>query len=390
MKVLFVSPSFFPATYYGGPTVLNQELCQALAKCPDVELEVLTTDSDGPHRRIDSVAANSGSDQSFAVQYCRRHFQPDIALGLLARLPQMVGRADIVHLHGVYCFTTIPTLALCSLLRKPVVWSASGALQRWESASHSKSKLVFEKLCDAFCKANRVVLHTASETERLESQRRLKNVSENVIAFGVSFSGSEPIKTANTRPMRLLFIGRLHPIKGLENLLLAMRQARTVTSLAICGEGDQKYEMKLRSLVNELGLGNRVQFLGPVSGPAKERQFQEADLCIVASFKESFGAVVTESLARAVPVIASRGTPWQAVEEVGCGLWVGNEPEALAQAIDRAASMPLRDAGLRGREWIRKEFSWDKSAARFIETYRSLIESSRRQKVTAVGAPKTA
>ena len=123
-------------------------------------------------------------------------------------------------------------------------------------------------------------------------------------------------------------------------------------------------------------------------GEAKERCFREADICVVPSFTESFGAVVAESLARAVPVIAGRGTPWRELEEIGCGLWVGNEAEELAQAIDQANTMPLTEMGRRGQEWMRRDFSWDNTAAQLIQTYRTLIDGRLHEDLKVIADPE--
>ena len=90
MKVLFISPSFYPATYYGGPLFLNQTMCESLSQSDDIQLQVLTTDADGPLRRIDLSGVESDQKRNFAVHYCRRTIQPDISLNLLARLPRMI------------------------------------------------------------------------------------------------------------------------------------------------------------------------------------------------------------------------------------------------------------------------------------------------------------
>jgi len=190
--------------------------------------------------------------------------------------------------------------------------------------------------------------------------------------------------------LRLLYIGRLHPIKGLENLLHAMITATANTTLDICGEGEPSYDALLRSRVAELGLGERVRFHGAVTGSEKEIRFREADICVVPSFKESFGAVVTESLARAVPVIAGQGTPWREVERVGCGMWVSNEPAGLARAIDQAAAMPLGEMGMRGREWMKRDFSWDHTAAKILDLYRSLLVEPQSEDCKVIADPKAA
>jgi len=173
--------------------------------------------------------------------------------------------------------------------------------------------------------------------------------------------------------VRLLYIGRLHPIKGLENLLQGLVQLKSQVRLSICGEGNADYEARLHSVVAQLGLNQYVKFHGRVDGEAKEKQFRDADLCIVPSFKESFCTVIVESLARAVPVIASQGTPWRRLEEVGCGLWVNNDPKELSKAISQATHMPLLEMGLRGRAWMEREYSWSSVATKMVALYRSMI-----------------
>ena len=390
MKLLFISPSFYPATFYGGPIFLNRTLCEALSRRDGIEVQVLTTDADGPHRRIDLKSVEGDPKQEFAVKYCRRHLQPDISVTLLARLPGMIRRADVVHLNGAYCFTTLPALLLCRVMKKPVVWSTLGALQRWPGARRERAKQVFERICSAVCEPERVVMHVASGEEQDESRLRITKVQSVVIRYGTSVPVLNDERKTRGPILRLLYLGRLHPIKAIENLLSAMIQTRANTSLDICGEGEPAYEALLRTRVAELGLGERVQFHGAVKGAAKEIRFREADICMVPSFKESFGAVVTESLARAVPVIASQGTPWQEMEQIGCGLWVSNEPASLARAIDQGAIMPLGEMGMRGREWMKREFSWDHTTAKFLDLYRSLLMEPQSDDCKVIADPKAA
>ncbi len=388
MKVLFVSPSFFPATYYGGPIFINRSFCQALAMNDEVELEVLTTDADGPRKRIDFADNRSETSGRYRITYCRRVFLPDIAPGLLLRLPAMIYRADIIHLNGVYSFTTLPTLALCRLLNKPVVWSALGALQRWDGTTRQRAKRFWEQLCDLICRPERVLLHVTSADEESESIEKIRNVTPLILRNGIDLPEVAARTFIPGARLRLLYIGRLHPIKGIENLLHALTKVRSDFTLAICGEGAPDYEASLRSLAISLGLDNRVRFHGQVNGEEKERQFREAVLCVAPSFKEAFCTVVLESLARAVPVIASHGTPWQKVEEMGCGIWCSNSPEQLSAAIDRAAHMPLAEMGQRGREWMQRDFSWNQVAGETIETYRGLIDGKQYKHPEVVTFPK--
>lgn len=389
MKVLFISPSFYPATYYGGPIFINRAFCDSLATIPHVQVEVLTTDSDGP-RRVGAAAVRSVAT-NYAITFCRRMLPPDIAPGLLLRLPQMIRAADVVHLNGVYSFTTLPTLALCRLMQKPVVWSTLGALQRWQGTGRPRLKKVWEKLCNALCTPQQVLLHATSEAEKSESLDKIPSAAAMILRNGIAIPEINRRGDHRTGDaLRLLYIGRLHPIKGIENLLQALKLVKQNFTLSICGEGEVAYQSRLRSLTHDLGLEERVQFRGPVNGEEKDRQFGEADLCIAPSFKEAFCTVVLESLARGVPVIAGRGTPWQRVEEIGCGWWVSNEPAALSAAIDNSGSMPLKEMGKRGRAWMEREFSWAEVANEMVVHYQNMIDQNRRKETERATVPKAA
>jgi len=379
LKVLHVSPSFYPAGHYGGPTASSYGLCNAVARIPGIELRVLTTDSDGP-RRIDVKSFALKLLEGYDVYYCRRWFGADIAPRMFWRLPGMIRWADVIHLTAVYSPPTIPTLLFCRLLGKPVMWSTRGALQSWRARTRKRLKSVWERTCDLFCRPERVMLHLTSEQEERESVERIKHASAVVISNGIE----SPMTNGNQRhrtddSLRLLYLGRLHPIKGIENLLQAMATMANGVTLSVCGEGEADYQAHLKSLAAELDLSKRVTFHGRVDGEEKEQQFADADLCVVPSFTENFCNVVAEALARGVPVIASKGTPWARVTEFNCGLWVDNDPATLVRAIQQAQGMPLREMGERGRQWMQREFSWPSIAAQMIQQYETLIETNRHQ-----------
>ena len=372
MRVLHVSPSFYPAHHYGGPIASSFGLCNAVAKMPGLELRVLTTDSDGP-RRIEVKSFPVRLSEGYDVYYCRRWFGADIAPRLFWRLPQMIRWADVVHLTAVYSPPTIPTLFLCRLFRKPVVWSTRGALQSWRERSRKTLKSLWDATCDRFCSADRVVLHVTAEQERLESVQRIKRARAAVIPNGVESpesNGHEPPRS--NKVLSLLYLGRLDPKKGIENLLQAIATIGDDLRLSVCGEGEERYADHLKSLANSLNVSSRITFHGRVEGEPKEKQFANADLCVVPSFTENFCNVIAESLARGVPVIASKGTPWARVTEIGCGLWVDNDPETLADAIQQARSMPLREMGERGRAWMRQDFSWSIVGQQMVREYQAL------------------
>lgn len=379
MKILHIVPSFAPAYAYGGPIVSTLELCRALVRCSG-EVRVLTTNANGKVAVLD-VATDCDAEMipGLRVRYCHRVAAHSIAPALLAKLLDWTRWADVVHLTGVYSFPTIPSLLTCRVLEKPVVWSPRGALQRWEGTRRVRLKAIWETFCHLVA-PKRLILHVTSDNEALGSRKLMPGVQVVMIPNGIEVP-DHVMRVPSNGTLRLLYLGRLDSIKGIENLLeacaLLSRRNGLRWKLAIAGDGHPRYVKTLETLIQNLDLYREVQLVGHVQGEAKRNVYEQSDLAVVPSYTENFGMVVAEALAYGVPVIASRGTPWKRVEEIGCGLWVNNDPTSLAEAIRRIDQMPLREMGQKGREWMEKEFAWSRVAQDMIQLYGRMIVNAQ-------------
>lgn len=293
---------------------------------------------------------------------------------MFGEMPGLIRWADVVHVTAVYSSPTIPAFLLCRAFGKPVVWSPRGALQRWQASTRPWLKASWDAICRSLIDPDRTVIHATSEEEAEATRRRMSRSRIEIVPNGVDLP-----ELPESRPwvpggeLRLLYLGRLHPIKGIENLLRALASLDDMSvSLRICGAGKSTYVESLRALVQALSLQGRVTFVGEIAADEKSAAFQSADICVVPSFTENFGMVVAESLAHAVPVIAARGTPWADLEQRGCGVWVDNTPAALAGAIGRMKEQNLRVMGQRGRAWMAECFDWNAIAGRMHDCYVSL------------------
>jgi len=301
---------------------------------------------------------------------------------MLANLPRLIRWADVVHLTAAYSFPTMPTLLACRFARKPLVWSPRGAFQathEWTGARRRTLKQIWERICSTLLSRKIFVLHVTSAQEQVASVARLQGADARIIRNGVELPAA--LLQRDWKPQgrfRLLYIGRLDPKKGIENLLraIALLDDRTVT-LEICGTGERSYGERLLSLAVDLGINGRVEFQGHVDGPDKAAAFARADLCVAPSYSENFCMVIAESLAHGVPVIASTGTPWREVFERGCGEWLDNSPASLAEGIKRMRIRPIEEMGRRGRSWMQQEFSWDAVAREMHQLYLSLLQERR-------------
>ncbi|HWQ52566.1 MAG TPA: glycosyltransferase [Bryobacteraceae bacterium] len=375
MKVLYVVPTYYPAHFYGGPIQSVYHLCRNISRLGG-QVRVLTTNANGPRSDL-KVAANVEQelDDGVRVTYCRRVLPQTIAPTLLAKLPAMVRWADVVHLTAVYSFPIIPTLLDCRLARKPVVWSPRGALQRWQGSTRVLMKDAWDGV-SRLVKPRRLVLHVTSEEEAVESVRRYPGVATAIIPNGVEIPETV-LHPESAGRLRMVFLGRIHQKKGIENLLDACEALGGVIdwSLTIAGTGDPAYVQSIAARIDRLGLAHKVRMIGAAVGEAKRRLFENADLMVTPSFTENFAIVVAEALAHGVPVLASRGTPWHELPDRGCGDWIENDPASLRAGILRMSRMDLRRMGERGREWMLRDFSWHERAEETWRLYEGLISA---------------
>jgi glycosyltransferase involved in cell wall biosynthesis len=379
MKILHVSPSFYPTRAYGGTIRSSYGLCRGLTQ-HGCEVRVLTTDTDGIGRSLEVANDRDVAVSGLQVRYCHKLFRNSVSAGLLRVLGGYIAWADIVHLIAVYSFPTFPTLAYCRRLQKPLVWSPRGSLQRWDGSTRVRLKLLWEKACRNLVVKDRVVLHTTSTDEAEQSQNRFPGVRTVIVRNGVELPENVR-KTDAKGQFRITYLGRLHPIKGIECLLDACQMLDAPCEpwhLNIAGSGEPEYANLLKAKVAKLGIAAAVDFLGEISGDAKENLFANSDIVVVPSYVENFGIVIAEALAHGLPVIAGKGTPWRELETNRCGLWVDNNPHALVSAIREIRNMPLGEMGRRGRAWMENEFSWQCISGQMLSVFEDCVAVNRR------------
>jgi glycosyltransferase involved in cell wall biosynthesis len=386
VRVLHVTPSFAPAWCYGGLPESAYQFARHLSRA-GAAVRVLTTDANGWGNRLDAAAmAAYAHRDGIEVRYCARVARQSVSLELLGALTEQMRWADVVHLHAAYSFPTIPTLLAARVQKRPLVWTPHGALQRWSGSRRVWFKSAWEKVCIAVA-PRELMLHLTSADEAAETRSRFPRANLGLIPNGVGIPDALH-RDPRGAQLRLGFVGRLDPKKGIENLLAACRilkeRRAPVFSLAIAGSGSPDYEGKLRHEIDRLDLRSEVTMLGDVRGEEKQRMFERTDVVVVPSFTENFAIVVAEALAHGAAVIASTGTPWKELERKGCGLWVANDPASLADAISKIDSMPIAEIGERGRRWMAADFSWEKCASEMIALYKTLLtQSSDRTLATA-------
>ncbi|MDH7515718.1 MAG: glycosyltransferase [Bacteroidota bacterium] len=373
-----MTPSFHPAESFGGPIRTVYRLCVELSRLGTVSVRVLTTDTNGKHtrERLHLPGRTARWNENLTVVYARKSLGADFSFDLLASLPAEMRRADVVHLTGVYSSPTFPVLLCAGLERKPVLWSPRGSLMDWGAARRRRLKAAWRRVARLVA-GKHTAFHVTSASEAEHAVRAMPGIPVLLVPNGVDVP-LLPERIADADGVfRIVFMGRLHPVKGLENLIRAVALTTGKTRLDIYGGGTQGYTASLRELTEALGISARVVFHGPIEETRKTEAFARADVFVLPSHSENFGLAAAEALAHAVPVIAGKGTPWEGLETHGCGLWVENDPLSLAHALSAMAGADLRAMGEAGRKWVTAEFSWPCIAERICRVYDDLIERSR-------------
>jgi glycosyltransferase involved in cell wall biosynthesis len=272
------------------------------------------------------------------------------------------GTFDVLHIHGTWSPILAVAAGIARARNLPYLISPHGCLEPWAlQHRHTKKVMALALYQSRVFRGAKLLVATA--------QKELKSIRNTgletpvaVIPLGVDLPAKVLRSEASSRS--LLFMSRIHPIKGLLELVSAWAQLRPLGwSLIIAGPDEGGYEAVVRARVHELGLDTQVLFTGLASGAEKERLFAECDVFVLPSHSENFGMVVAEALARSVPVITTKGTPWELLEQERCGWWVSADANALAAALRQAFNLTkaeLNEMGERGRQLVEKEFAWEK------------------------------
>jgi glycosyltransferase involved in cell wall biosynthesis len=204
-------------------------------------------------------------------------------------------------------------------------------------------------------------------------------------------NGRQSVVSSTERKRRVLFVSRMHPKKGVLELVeawgkLVVSGQSLVVSGWVCelvytvnGEIEQEYEAKVKTRGKDLGLQEQLIFTGALKEEEKWRAYARADLFVLPTYSENFGIVVAEALWAGVPVITTKGTPWQELNERKCGWWIDIGVDALVKALAEAIALTdeeRHEMGMRGRKLVEKKYTWNAVVKEMIEGYnRSYLSS---------------
>ena len=289
------------------------------------------------------------------------------------------GRAyDVVHVHWAVPHG-LAGWAAARAADAALVTTFYGAEIRWAERRFPPARAFLRW----YCRRSRLV--AISESTRAMIAPYAEGRPVTVIPYGVPLPESEAgLRAEPSGPPRILFVGRLVARKGVDRLLEALATiADREWRLEIVGFGPERDPLERRAA--ELGLSDRVEFLGRVSSDDLVAAYRRAACFVLPATlderadTEGLGVVLLEAMSYGVPVVATRrGGIVDIVEDGRTGVLVEDEPAALARAIAAILDDPGRGRalGIAGRASVRERFGWDSIVDRLDAVYRSGSERS--------------
>jgi glycosyltransferase involved in cell wall biosynthesis len=290
--------------------------------------------------------------------------------------PQLVREADVLHGHGFYVGTNYIFGGEARRQGKPLVYHAHGMFEPYIlRRSRWKKRLVhwlFED--DNF----RSVRFWRALTTKEAGQIRACGLTQPIVVAPNGLNPAELpkpvdlskpvdtplVKNLSKKNLRLLFLGRVHPKKGLDLLLPAWAKLSRLAKdwqLVIAGPDEQGYLASMCELARSLGLQDQIVFTGPVTGQTKIKLLHSADLFILPSYSEGFPMSILEAMACDVPVIATRACNFPDISAAEAG-W---ECEATIDSLVNVMTMALfaseserRERGQNGRRLVETRYTW--------------------------------
>jgi glycosyltransferase involved in cell wall biosynthesis len=369
MKVVHVVPSISDEA--SGLACIVPSLCSALSEQGvDVGLDVLSPGPRTPPAGVDLHV--------HPVSYALRRLGWSSEMSACLR-KQARAEADVIHVHSLWRMPTVYPAQAVKGTGCKLVFSPHGTLSPWALRYSSLQKRLMWAACQSRTATQAHLLHASSNHELKDLRRLRLHQPAAVIPNGVAIPELPPLESVPGRAKRLLYLGRIHPIKGITNLLHAWHAVEAEFAdweLVVAGaDGGDGYIRTMRQEAEALGV-QRVQFPGPVYGSEKAQTYAGANLYVLPTQSENFGMTVAEALAHGVPVIVTTRAPWGDVAEKGCGWWIDFGVEPLATCLRHVLSLSeweLRARGARGRRWMEEAYSWRNTAVMMERAYRWLL-----------------
>jgi len=382
MKILQVVNTF-PPLYSGGFSEILYHLSKELVRRGH-DVTIYTSDYKLGKEWAESLRQSKVKVSPFRTRLNLAGLH--ITLGIIRSATAEVEHFDVIHMHNYRTFQNIVVHHYAKKYNIPYVLQAEGSLLTFFY------KGMLKKVFDAIWghgmlrDATRVVAASRMEASQYKSIRVGENKIE-IVPFGIDLSEFDNLPergefrrkcSLDDNQRIILYLGRIHKIKGLDLLVKAFADLSKPLSnikLVIVGP-DDGYLLSLKKLVADLGISDKVLFTGPLYGQEKLSAYVDADVFVLPSFYEDFGIVVLEACACGTPVVVTDRCGIADVIDGQAGLVVPHDKDQLRDALLHMLDddkMRLR-FGEKGKLLVREKFNWEKIIKQVEDLYEGVLK----------------
>lgn len=309
---------------------------------------------------------------------------------LSSHLERQIRGASSVHIHGIWQEHCSIAASLSRKAGIPYVVSAHGMLEPWALRQKALKKKLYGALVERRNLNSAASLRALTAAEAGHYRQFGLQGPTAVIPNGIMAppaSDAEPFWTLHPelRGSRIaLFLGRLHPKKGVELLCrawagLAKEKEKEGCFLVFAGPEAAEAPGLITTLVEQLGIGSSVRCVGMLRGAMKWSALAASTVFVLPSFSEGFSVATLEALASRKPVIVSDACYFPEVASSGSGWIIPPEQGALAAALGECLTLSggvLDQMGTRGRSLVETSYSWDVVGNQMAELHRCVVDGT--------------
>ncbi len=392
MKLLSVTPLYWPAAHLGGLAVSVSSLNRALAK-KGINVTVYTSNT-GLNGEI---PVNQEMDvDGTRVTYFRSsklfNFVGDtgwqFSLEMTKAIKETIKKFDLVHINGLWSYPAAVTAYYCRKYKKPYIISPHGMLFAYTLARKGWKKWPYYTTL-----TKRDIQHAAALHFHIDSEKSKVHPSIAIetrsftVPVGVETSEFDDLSSEDSLRERypqlkdkkiILFFGRISWKKGLDILVPSFSRLiknRRDVHLLIAGPDEGGYSKKVRKWIEDNGISEHATFTGALMGKERAEALKKSDIFVLPSYSEALSTSILEAMYCGLPVIVSDQSHFPEIMQYNAGNVVPCDSNLFAQAMEQL----IDDDGLRakmgenGRRLVIEKFTWDKIAEEMIINYQQII-----------------
>lgn len=303
--------------------------------------------------------------------------------------------AELLHLHALWMYPSVLARRWASATSRPYLVTPHGMLEPWALANSKWKKKIAGALYENRMLTGANCLQATNPRECVDFRSYGLRNPVAVIPNGVDLpdeEGGGNVAVKREGREGLLFLGRLHPKKGLPAALRAWKEVAPGNrdwQLIIAGWDQGGHDVALQSLCDELGLrweisnaaqwaagGNSldadVVFTGPAFGADKTALLKAASAFILPSVSEGLPVAVLEAWSHRLPVVMTEPCNLPDGFEAGAAIQIGTDVAGIAEGCRTLFAMTAderADMGMRGRQLVESRYTWNSIGTMMHETY---------------------